>query len=140
MAKHHVFGASKLVRFCWEPKCFKISYHHTNGPTIQSSPTKKKHPLPTASVCFHFPFVLRTSPVHADEHPKSPRLVCWVAKQLTTLDQIHYQHWGAPRGTIICPFCALHNTTVCMYARVVMCTVFVNILHIIMSVCIPFKN
>lgn len=34
MAKHHVFGASKQVRFCWEPKCFKISYHHTNGPTI----------------------------------------------------------------------------------------------------------
>ena len=25
MAKHDVFGASKQVRFCWEPKCFKIS-------------------------------------------------------------------------------------------------------------------
>ena len=61
---------------------------------------------------------------------------CWWAPQITKVGPLGSKTThnsrpnslpalGTPRGTIICPFCTLHSTTVCMYARVVMCTVFV---------------
>ena len=76
---------------------FKISCNQTDGPTSQlSSPMQHDSTPPTKKTsthhCFHFPFLLHTS-------PRTP----WWAPQITkvgplssktTLDQIHYQHWG----------------------------------------------